>query len=356
MKRPHSQRSRKAGMMPGSLVPLAQAPASPGIVLRSMRLEEGRLTVQVDEDFRKALAGLNRRGPVWLDVDGVHSAELIEAIGQQFELHPLLLEDVLNTDQRVKFEDYPNCAFLVLKILRFNAADASLIPEQVSLLIGENFTLSFQENRDDDLFESCRRKLISWHERHHAFSTELAAYMLLDSVVDSYFGVLERIGEELDRLEDSLVDRPSPHKLQRLAHFKKMMMFMRRWIWPLRESLSALYRGESQRFSENLRPFVRDVYDHILHVMETIETYRDMLTSMQDLYLSSVGNRTNEIMRTLTVISTIFIPLTFIAGVYGMNFDIMPELGWKYGYAYSLALMAAVAGVMLGFMRLRHWF
>lgn len=355
MRRLRSKRQSKNGLPPGALVALGSSDHG-GVAIRVMELLGEQLRLHDHEDIRSALADCRPGAPIWMDVDGSPSPAVAEAVGAHFQLHPLLLEDTLNVEQRVKFEEYHNCTYLVVKLLHYNRERTTLEAEQVSLIVGDTFAISFQENRDDDLFEVVRRKLVAWQERRQAFSASLAAYLLLDSVVDRYFGLLEAVGEELDSLEDILVDRPTPRALQRLAHFKRLVMYIRKWIWPLRETLSALYHGDSNHFEAELRPFLRDVYDHVLHVMETIETYRDMLTSMQDLYLSSVGNRTNEIMRTLTVISTIFIPLTFIAGVYGMNFHFMPELSWRYGYLFAWALMGGAALGLLAFMRYRRWF
>ncbi len=290
----------------------------------------------------------------WVNIDGIHDLDILERVGRSYGLHPLVLEDIANTTQRPKAEQTDGYLFLVVKMLTYDTARRRLASEQVSLVLGAHFVLSFQE-RPGDVFEPVRARIRKDKGRMRRGGPDYLAYALIDAIVDNYFIVLENVGEEVETIEDQVVARPVPGTLHRIHDLKREMIFLRKCVWPLRETIGSLYRDGSPLIAEGTLPYLRDLYDHTIQVMETVEAMRDMVSGMIDIYLSSLSNRMNEVMKVLTIIATIFIPLTFIAGIYGMNFRFMPELQWKAGYPAVWLVMAAVAGIMLAFFRRKHW-
>ncbi|AQZ95697.1 magnesium/cobalt transporter CorA [Halopseudomonas phragmitis] len=346
-----AKRSRKAGKAPGTLMHIGQ-PRDDLAAIRVIEYDAEGL-----DDRRIHDAGQyhepNGGRVAWLNVDGVHQADVIEALGKGFKLHPLVMEDILNTDQRPKVEDYDGYLYLVLRMLRFDEQEQQIHSEQLSLILGQHFVLSLQEH-PGDVFDGVRERLRNGR-RIRFMQADYLGYALLDAVVDHYFVVLEQLSEHIERLEDELIDNPTPTTLGRIHHFKREMLLLRKSIWPLREVLSRLSRDESPLISAETRLFLRDVYDHTIHVLDTIDTLRELLVGMLDLYLSSTSNRMNQVMKVLTIIATLFMPLTFLAGVYGMNFEHMPELAWPWAYPAVLVLMLMIAiGLLIAFRR-RHW-
>jgi magnesium transporter len=281
-------------------------------------------------------------------VDGVHNPAMLEKIGECFGLHRLVTEDLMSVVQRPKVEDYGDYLFVVLKMLTFDEKDNRIVPEQVSLIVGDNFLLSFQEGIKGDVFPLIRDRLRSGRGKIRKLGVDYLAYSLLDAVVDGYFVILEKLGERIDLLEEELIARPGRPIIEQLYQLKRELLFLHKAVWPLREVVSSLVRRESPLIRETTAPYMRDVYDHVVQAIDSVEIYRDMLSTMLDLYLSSVSIRMNEIMKVLTIIATIFMPLTFLAGVYGMNFKHMPELEWKYGYLLAWIIMAGI-GIIMGF-------
>lgn len=290
----------------------------------------------------------------WINIDGIHQVDLIEKIGRHFGLHPLIQEDIVNTEQRPKIEDFGSYIYVVLKMIYHDKNEDENKIEQVSLILGENFVISFQE-KEGDIFNHVRERIRSGKGRIRKMKADYLAYVLLDAVVDNYFFVLEKTGEKIEELEDKVVSEPRPGTLQEIHKLKRGMIFLRRSVWPLREVISILERGESSLIQETSRIYLRDVYDHTIQVIDSVETFRDMLSGMHDTYLSSISNRMNEIMKVLTIIATIFIPLTFIAGIYGMNFRFMPELDWRWGYFAVWIVMIAVVVLMVFFFKRKKW-
>ena len=290
----------------------------------------------------------------WINIDGLHSIETIEKIGKHFELHPLILEDILNTGQRPKCEDYEKCLFMVLKMLRYNDEDNSVRSEQVSLVLGQNFVISFQE-AVGDVFEQVRDRIRNAKGRIRKMAADYLAYTLIDSIVDNYFLILERIGEQIESMEEELIAKPSDKTVRMIHSLKRELIFLRKSVWPLRELINSLQKTESSLITDSTEPYLRDVYDHTIQVIDTIESFRDMVSGMLDIYLSSISNQMNAVMKVLTIIATIFIPLTFIAGIYGMNFKYMPELEWRWGYGLVLLVMIAIAVIMLIYFRRKKW-
>ena len=290
----------------------------------------------------------------WINIDGIDRVDVIEKIGKHFNLHPLALEDIVNTGQRPKMEDFLGYILLILKMLYYDEKEGQSKAEQISLVLGPNWVISFQEN-EGDVFDTIRERIRSDKGRIRKMEADYLVYALIDAVVDNYFAVLERIGEKIEEIEEAIVANPSPVTLQAIHDLKRQMILLRKSVWPLREVISRLERWESKLIKKSTDIFLRDVYDHTIQVIDAVETFRDMLSGMLDIYMSSVSNRMNEVMKVFTIIATIFIPLTLVAGIYGMNFRYMPELEWVWGYPFILLLMLALGIMMLFYFRRRKW-
>jgi len=292
----------------------------------------------------------------WVNVDGLHDVAAVEQVGKCFQAHPLILEDIVNTNQRPKLDfEKDKYLFIVLKMFQSDQA-GDVVPEQVSLLLNQHSVVSFQEQkREGDVFDSIRKRLRNAEGRIRQAGPDYLAYSLLDAVVDGYFGVVEQSGERVEDLEEELVRNPDPDTLHRIYALRRQLLVLRKAIWPLREVVSELQRGDSPLIAPDTQIYLRDLYDHVFQVMDTVETLREMVAGMLDIYLSSISNRLNEVMKVLTMFSTIFIPLTFIVGIYGMNFVHMPELTSRWGYPGVWAVMVAVAVTMLSYFRRKKW-
>jgi len=290
----------------------------------------------------------------WINIDGLHDIELIEKIGKHFDLHPLVLEDIVNTEQRPKLEDFGNYIFLVLKMLYYDNKKNELEAEQVSLIFGSNFVISSQE-RVGRIFEPLRERIRKGKGRIRKSAADYLAYALVDSVVDNYFVILEQYGEGIEDIERELVTNSTQETLQAIRAFKKEVIFLRKSIWPLREVVNSFERGESSLINESTVIYLRDAYDHTIQIIDTVESYRDMLSGMMDIYLSSISNKMNEVMKVLTIFASIFIPLTFVAGLYGMNFQFMPELEWRWGYFAVVGFMVLVGISLAAYFKKKKW-
>lgn len=289
----------------------------------------------------------------WINIDGLGNTEVIERIGKHYHIHPLILEDILNTGQRPKFEDLETYLYVNLTMLQLTGPEKNIKGEHVSLIIGTNFLLSFQEDVGD-VFDPVRDR-IRKEGRIRKFGPDYLAYALIDDIVDNYFLVIEHLEEQVETLEEELVTNATPSSLHKINNLKKSMIFLRKSIWPLREVISGMERTESSLIKESTLIYIRDVYDHVIQVIDTLETIRDMVSGMIDIYLSGLSYKMNEIMKVLTLIATIFIPLTFVAGVYGMNFRYMPELAWEHGYYMVWGIMIAMVLVMICYFRKKQW-
>jgi magnesium transporter len=346
-----TKESQKTGLSPGSLVHIG-----------AKLTESFKLTVIEYQDhfFRETEITTPEEAVVsgkttvtWLNIDGL-DAELIEQIGKRFELHPLLLEDILNTSQRPKCDDYGDQLFLVVKMPKFNPETVKVRFEQVSLVLGGNYLLSFQEDVGD-VFDPVRERLRSGKGKLRKLGPDYLAYALIDAIVDNYFLIVETWDDRIERLEEELMFNPDQSTLREIHKLKRELLLVRRAIWPLREAIGMLERNESELLKETTAIFIRDLYDHTIRIVETVETFQEMLSGMLDIYLSNVSNRMNEVMKMLTVISTLFIPLTFIVGVYGMNFKYFPEIHWRYGYFLIWALMIGIALGMIRYFKRKKW-
>jgi magnesium transporter len=291
----------------------------------------------------------------WINIDGIHQTEVLEKLGECYGFHPLVLEDILNTDQRPKLEDYDDYLYIILKMLYFNDKTNGITTEQISFIVGHNFVISFQEGIEGDVFGQVRERIRNNKSRIRKMGADYLVYSLIDAIVDNYFTILEKLGEKIEFLEEKLINIPTTETLHEIHFLKKEMIFLRKAVWPLREVVRGMERGESDIINDSTRVYLRDVYDHTIQVIDTIETFRDMASGMLDIYLSSVSNRMNAVMKVLTIIATIFMPLTFLAGVYGMNFKHMPELEWRLGYPMLWGVMIIISVAMLFFFRKKDW-
>ena len=311
-------------------------------------------------DLQAYLQTVPRDGVLWFNVDGLGDVEILETLGAHFGLHPLSLEDVLHIPQRAKLEDYEHYLFLVFH-MPLMEPEATGETEQVSLFLGPAYVLTFQEQPGSDLFESVRLRLRQGHGKLRQSGADYLAYALLDAAIDGFFPVLENLGDRLTPLEEAVLDHPTRETVEEIYTVRRILIALRRVLWPLRQAVQAFERDDSGLVTVSTRLFLRDCYDHVLQVLDVLENYRELVAGLMETYLSSQSNHLNEIMKVLTIISTIFMPLSFVAGVYGMNFKTevspwnMPELSWPWGYPFSLLLMASVALSLLVFFRRKGW-
>jgi magnesium transporter len=353
MKGHPKKRSSKSGLPPGTPVHIGEQKLETmsltGLTYSDHAFQEIQ-TDRVEEVLPLATNPANK----WITVQGIHHIEGLQQLGATFGLHPLVVEDIVNTDQRPKIEDYGEYLFIVLKAVSRHDQGQSLMVEQISLVLGVNFVLCFLEGKDDP-FVGLRERLRREKGRLRKEGCDYLTYAHLDTIVDQYFPLLEKVGEDIEELEERLITQADRESLRTLHQFKREMILFRKAIWPLREVLSHMERGESPLIQSSTHIYLRDVYDHTIQLIETTEAFRDMLAGMMDIYLTSLSNKLNETMKVLTVIATIFIPLTFIVGVYGMNFKVMPELDWPWGYPLVMGVMLILASGMLWSFRKKHW-
>ncbi len=353
MPRINHRRSRKAGLPPGSLIHIGDKKAERTkitIIDYDAETFQERESKSIDE----CCALKDTSTITWINVDGVHDSQLISELGTRFGVHPLILEDIMTTAQRPKMEDMGDYIYIVVRMLDLVKKKEEVRSEQVSLILGPNFVISFQES-EGDVFDAVRSRLRTGKGRVRKMGPDYLAYALIDAIVDNYFVVLEKLGENVEDTEEELVGNPDRDTLHKIHTLKREMIYLRKSVWPLREVISGLERTESDLIKETTGIFLRDVYDHTIQVIDTVETYRDMLSGMLDIYLSSLSNRMNEVMKVLTIIATVFIPLTFLAGIYGMNFKFMPELEWRWGYFLVLGVMLAVGIFMVILFKRKRW-
>jgi len=354
MRRLIHKRSRKSGLPPGTPVHIGERKAgAPRVSL--MQYDGEQLVEEVVKDVSVCRTWLSRPGVIWINVEGVHQIDLIEQLGECFGLHPLVLEDIANTGQRPKVEDYGGYLYIVLRMLSLPAATQEVVGEQVSLVLGPNFVISFQEGIAGDAFNTIRERLRTAKGRVRREGADYLAYFLVDAIVDGYFVLLEQLGEQIEVLDERMLMNRAGDVSRTIHLLKREMIWLRKAVWPLREMISTLQRAESPLIRESTAMYLKDVYDHTIEVIDTVETYRDVLSGMLENHLSLLTTRLNEVMKVLTVISTIFIPLTFITGIYGMNFRNMPELEWRWGYPLVLLGMAGIGVALYFYYRGKKW-
>lgn len=307
--------------------------------------------LQAEDDY---LAYKDSPNVTWIDVEGIHQVEVIEKIGGSFGLHNLIMEDILNTGHRPKMEDLCEFIYATLKVLSFDSNSNKIVSDQINLVLGQHYVLTFQE-KDAELFNPVKERIRNGLGRLRSMGADYLFYALLDIIVDNYFIVLEKMGEKIEYLEERLVTNPSPSTLKSIQELRTGMLFLFKAVWPLREIINGLGRGNSALIKDSTGIYLRDVYDHTIQVIETVDTYREVITGMLDIYLSSINNRISEVMKVLTMIATIFIPLTFVVGIYGMNFEYMPELGWRWGYPLIWVIMICIGLLMGVFFKRKKW-
>ncbi|MCC7301102.1 MAG: magnesium/cobalt transporter CorA [Bacteroidia bacterium] len=347
------RKKSKTGFDPGTLVYRGKEhPEGKGIHISRMSYNSEELEEKAFSQLSDCLEDLKKGNITWINVDGVHKTEVIESVGEKFRIHPLTLEDIVNTEQRPKFEDYGHYILCVLHMMHY---EHRVVSEQLSILVFENLVITFQEADGGDAFDYIRTRLRQNKGKIRKMGSDYLAYSLLDAVVDTYFTILEKIGDRIEVLEESLVAQPKDITLHQLHSLKREMIFLRKGVWPLRELLNNMERSESELITKTTDLYLRDLYDHTIRVIDTVETYRDLLSGMMDIYLSSLSNKMNQVMKVLTIISTLFIPVTFIAGIYGMNFRYMPELASPNGYWITLVLMGSIIVGLLFWFRYKKW-
>ena len=347
------KKSKKVGLPPGTLVHIGERRTEKTKISiidydKTHLLEKNAISVEECFPYK------DKSTVTWINIDGIHQADVVEKIGKHFDLHPLVLEDIMNTGQRSKIEDFRDYIFIVLKIPYYDDKENEVKIEQVSLILGKNFVISLMEI-EKDVVNPIKVRLRNEESHLRKTGADYLTYSLIDVIVDNYFGIMENIEEKIGNIEEELLSESTSKTLQAIHNIKREMIFMSKSVWPLREIINNLERGESSLIKEFTKIYFRDAYDHTIQIIESIETFRDMITGMMDIYLSSVNNKMNEIMMFLTIIGTIFIPLTFITGIYGMNFKYMPELGWFWGYPAVLLIMFGIVVLMLFFFRRKKW-
>jgi magnesium transporter len=345
--------SKSKGLAPGSLVHIGEKKTDI-IRISIMDYTIGKFDEKDVEKVEECFQYKHKTSTTWINVDGLHDVEVIEKIGNCFEIHPLVLEDIVNTDQRPKMEDFEKYIFFALKMLYIDDKTHEIHSEQVSLILGQNYVISFQE-KVGDVFNAVRERIRRGKGRIRKMNADYLAYSLFDSIVDSYFIILERIGEKVENIEQDVISNPNPEILQQIYNLKREMIYLRKSVWPLREVINSVMREESKLIKKGTYIYLRDLYDHTIQVIDTIETFRDMISGMLDIYMSSVSNKMNEVMKVLTIFAAIFIPLTFIAGIYGMNFQYMPELSLPWAYPTIWIVIIIVSVSLLVYFKHKRW-
>ena len=354
---PAKQRRRRrrhkppVGSTPGALAPREGEPAPKLAAMWYDPARQGERALAAPAEISQLLADPSLT--TWIDIEGLGNLDVLREIGQRLDLHPLALADVVNVPQRPKAEMYGDRLLFIGHMVFLNAA-GEIEFEQVSLVLGPHWVVSFQE-KPGDVFDPVRARIRSPQMRIRRMQADFLAYALVDAIVDGYFPVIEKLGNDLDALEDEVMARPTRGTLQRIHAIRRQLLQLHRLQWRQRDAVATLWRDESFPISEPVRVFLRDVYDHAFEVLDTIETFRDLSVGLMDVYLSAASNRLNEVMKTLTLVSTVFIPLTFLVGVYGMNFDVMPELRWRFGYPLIWAVMIGLGVGILVWFRRRGW-
>ncbi len=312
-------------------------------------------TEKVISETKQCAVYKDEKTITWINIDGLHDVKIIEELAGCFGFHPLTLEDILDTGQRPKIEDFSDYVSIVLKMLELDKDNDKLSIEQISIIFGKNYLISFQE-QPLDIYNHIRASLKDSKSPLRKEGTDFLAYFLIDSIVDNYFKILEQMGEKIEKTENRLVLNPTQKTLGEINKLKRYMLFIRKSIWPMREVISIMERGQIGLVRKSTKLYIRDLYDHIIQIIDTVETYREMLSEMIDIYLSSMSNKLNEVMKILTIFASIFIPLTFIASVYGMNFKYMPELASRWGYPIVWGILIGLSIFLIIYFKRRKWF
>jgi magnesium transporter len=353
MKKFQKKYSTKVGLPPGTLVYTGEKKEEP-INIHIINYDEKSFDENETISIDNALSYVNKSNMTWIKISGVHDINIVERVGHFFNLHPLLLEDIMDIAQRPRIEEFEHYVLIVAKRLLFDDREKELKDFQISFIIGNNFVISFQEQADN-IFESILERIRKAKGRVRQLGADYLAYRLLDSIVDSYFVILDELARKIENIEDNLLQNPSPEITREIHHLKRDVLYLHKSVWPLREIINGLERVESSYIKETTRIYFRDIHNHIVQIIDTIDTFREMLNGMFEIYLTSISNKLNEIMKILTIISTIFIPLSFIASLYGMNFKYMPELYLPTGYYITLIVMITIGITMLLLFWRKRW-
>ena len=347
------KQSAKVGLPPGTMMHIG-AQRGDRTEIRAMIYDRERVREFDVEDVAGVRAAADAPGVTWIDVDGVQDVKLIAQLGQEFGLHPLVLEDIVNTNQRPKMQDFGEYLFLVVKLLNLNPEKDEVESDQISLILGKDFVLSFSERVGDE-FKAVREQVRDKSSFVRTMSTEYLTYRLVDTVVDSYFEILERIGLRIEKLENRILSNTAGNFLPELHNMKRELLFVRSMVRPLRAMSDELHAAQSPLLTVEMRHYWEDVRDHVINALDMVETLRDMGAGHLEVYLSTIQYRQNDVMRLLTIIATIFLPLTFLVGVWGMNFEHMPEIPWKWGYLLSWIIFTGISAAMLWWFRKKKW-
>jgi magnesium transporter len=345
---------KEIGLPPGSLIHVGEQKLERSI-LSYISYSPDQILIRADVPLDECIALKTAEEVSWINLDGLHDVTQVEALGGAFDLHPLAQEDILNSGHPPKFEEYDECSLFIGKMLFFDEQSSQVLVEQISLVLTEKQVLSFQE-RPGDVFDGVRKRLKRKGARIHQLGADYLAYALIDSIIDSYFHILEKIGDRLDQLENEMIRQPTQELLHQVHQMKGQLVFLRKTLRAMCEAVKNLLNSDSELIDESTDPFLRDLYGHTINALDTLESYRETALGLVELYMSTVSQRMNEVMQILTITASIFIPLTFIAGIYGMNFEMMPELKWPYGYPAVMGLMLLCAVAMLVIFKRKRWF
>lgn len=344
---------KKVGESPGSLIHIGDYSSEKielTLIEYNKEFYERKELNKIEECFQRKDASTIK----WVNIEGVHDVSIIEKIGKQFSFHPLMLEDILNTNQRPKMDDYEDYILVVLKMIYYNEEKREVVTEQVSLVLVDNYVFCFQEFKGD-VFDGIRERISTAKGNIRKLGADYLMYAIIDSIVDSYFIILEKLGDNAEEIEHKLMEEPEKEILQNIYNTKRELIYLNNSVWPLREVIGNLTRTDSKLIGENTQLYLNDIHDHIMQIVDVIDSYRDIMSGMLDTYLSSISNRTNDVMKTLTIFSSIFIPLTFLAGIYGMNFKYFPELGIPWAYPAFWVITVVMIILMLLYFRRKRW-
>ena len=353
MARFYKKQDQRKGLGPGSLQ-FVGTKKEENVRIRLIDYDSENLHEDTLQDIARSASCLETNNVSWINIDGLHDTDLMKNVGSLFRIHPLLIEDIMNTGHRPKVQESENCLFIVLKMLRYDSDEQLIIAEQLSIILGPNYLLTFQEQKGD-VFDPVRDRIRKMKGRIRGAGPDYLAYALMDIVVDNYISIIERMGDQIEDLEEKVLADPTTALMNMINDFKREMNFLRKSIRPVKELINQLGKIESPLIQADTMPFIKDLEDHITQASEAIDTYREMLSDHLNIYNSSISNRMNEIMKVLTIFAAIFIPLTFIAGIYGTNFEYVPEIHFRYSYFIFLGVMIVIAGTMIGFFRKKGW-
>jgi len=353
MSRIFQKRTKKIGAPPGTLIHIGKKPVEK-INISVIEYDAETLIEKHDVSLEECITFINQPTMTWITVKGVYDPETISTIGKAFGLHPLLLEDIMDTNQRPKIDFYDDCLFIVMRMMKIHEERQELENQQVSIVLKAGVIILFLEG-NGDVFEGVRERIRKKNPRIRSMGSDYLCYALLDQIVDSYFVILEATDSELDDLDEELLKNPNTRTLHKIQHLRQEIILLKKVIWPTREVMSQFRHMNTPLIQDATKLYMQDLYDHSIQIIDTIESFRDIAAGLLDIYLSNLSHRMNEIMKVLTIVSTLFVPLTFISSLYGMNFKYMPELQWRWGYPIVLAIMATVALGMLRYFRTKRW-